>query len=150
MAFCQKCGSQIGDQQKFCPKCGEKQIIEDTPVSAPAQVASSKSVVEKPAQPYRKGFMTASNILSVIALAIFLYSTLSGTFSLLFTEHKDVLNLLITILVIIGLLSILSFIFGIFSKHKTTLFLSIFTLTVGMYPLLIRLLQEWIINKNFY
>ena len=143
MAFCQKCGSQIGDQQKFCPKCGEKQFIDSTPVSAPAQVASSNSVAEKPAQPYRKGFMTTSNVLSMIALAfhfvfnsnlrVNLYSYLSIFGSVKFGY---------LILFIIPLvLSIVSFVFGILSKHKVTLFISVFVFTIWMYPFLIEILS---------
>lgn len=142
MAFCQKCGTQIGDQQKFCPKCGEKQIIDYTPVSAPVQVASSNSVVEKPAQPYRKGFMTASNILSMIALAIFLFSVLSGVFHASYIWNHYVNDIVTCLIVIISLLSIVSFVFGILSKHKVTLFISVFTFTIGMYPIFARILTE--------
>ena len=116
MAFCQTCGSQIGDQQKFCPKCGEKQFIDSTPFSAPAQVASINSVVEKPAQPYRKGFMTASNILSMIALAIFLFSVLSGVFHINYTWNYHVNYAVTCLIVIMSLLSIVSFVFGIFTN----------------------------------
>ena len=142
MAFCQKCGSQIGDQQKFCPKCGEKQFIDSTPVSAPAQVASSNLVVEKPAQPYRKGFMTASNILSMIALAIFLFSALSGVFHINYIWYNYVNDVVTCLIVIISLLSIVSFVFGILSKHKVTLFISVFAFTIGMYPIFARILTE--------
>ena len=142
MAFCQKCGSQIGDQQKFCPKCGEKQIIDYTPVSAPAQIASNNPPVEKPTQPYRKGFMTASNILSMIALAIFLFSALSGVFHVSYIWNHYVNDILTCIIVIMSLLSIVSFVFGILSKHKVTLFISVFTFTIGMYPIFARILTE--------
>ena len=143
MAFCQTCGSQIGDQQKFCPKCGEKQFIDSTPVSAPAQVASSNLVVEKPAQPYRKGFMTASNILSMIALAIYL--VYSRTLILDLYHYPSIfgsmtLGYWILFLVIPLLLSIVSFVFGIISKHKVTLFISVFVLTIWMYPILLDIL----------
>ena len=143
MAFCQKCGSQIGDQQKFCPKCGAKQIIEYTPVSAPAQIASNNPPVEKTAQPYRKGFMTASNILSMIALAI--YFVFSRNIILNLYSYPSIvgsvkLGYLIFFIVIPLLLSIVSFVFGILSKHKVTLFISVFVFTIWMYPFLIEIL----------
>ena len=134
MAFCQKCGTQIGDQQKFCPKCGEKQIIDYTPVSEPAQVALSNSVVEKPAQPYRKGFMTTANILNMIALAIFFVTSRNIYY------HEITVIYVILFIVIPSLLSIVSFVFGILSKHKVTLFISVFTFTLWAFPNLMDIL----------
>ena len=133
MAFCQKCGSQIGDQQKFCPKCGEKQIIEYTPVSAPDQIASNNPPVEKPTQPYRKGFMTASNILSMIALAIYRVT------HFVYLDYGEI-GYMVFFAIIPSSLAIVSFVFGIISQHKVTLFISVFTFAIWMFFVLFNIL----------
>lgn len=74
--FCEKCGTQLPDDTKFCTNCGA--VIGQETAAAAAAAPAAVAVAKKPITINKKTMIIGAAVIAVVIIAIVLFSWLSG------------------------------------------------------------------------